>query len=147
MNNPLLETSKLRPISAIAADQIRIANEKILQTDQERIEHLLATVTQATWDNFMAAMQAWDDELSQAWSAVGHLNGVLNSDELREAYNACLPLLSQYSTELGQNQALCELYKKLEASEEFNSYSVAQKKAVTNALRDFHLGGVDLSAE
>lgn len=147
MNNPLLETSKLPPFSAITAAHIQPAIEKILQTNRERIEHLLATVTQPTWDNFMAPMQAWDDELAQAWSPVGHLNGVLNSDELREAYNACLPLLSQYSTELGQNQALCELYKKLEASEEFNSYSVAQKKAVTNALRDFHLGGVDLPAE
>src|SRR5690554_6371464 len=104
-------------------------------------------MTQPTWNNLMTPMQAWDDELAQAWWPVGHLNGVLNSDELREAYNACLPLLSQYSTELGQNQALCVLYKKLEASEEFHTYSVAQKNAVTNALRDFHLGGVDLPAE
>src|SRR5690554_3825070 len=147
MNNPLLETSKLPPFSAITAAHIQPAIEKILQTNRERIEHLLATVTQPTWDNFMAPMQAWDDELAQAWSPVGHLNGVLNSDKLREAYNACLPLLSQYSTELGQNQELCELYKKLEASDEFNTYSKAQKKAVTNALRDFHLGGVDLPAD
>src|SRR5690554_7909028 len=107
MNNPLLEASKLPLFSAIKAEHIQPAIEQILQKNRERIANLLATVTAPTWENFMVPMQAWDDELAQAWSPVGHLNGVLNSDELREAYNACLPLLSQYSTELGQNQELC----------------------------------------
>lgn len=147
MNNPLLEASKLPLFSTIKAVHIQPAIEQILEKNRQRISNLIATISQPTWDNFMAPMQAWDDELAQAWSPVGHLNGVLNSDELREAYNACLPLLSQYSTDLGQNQELCGLYKKLEAADEFHAYSTAQKKAVTNALRDFHLGGVDLPAD
>lgn len=147
MNNPLLESAKLPPFSSIKAEHIQPAIEHILQKNRERIADLIATVTEPTWENFMAPMQQWDDELSQAWSPVGHLNGVLNSDELREAYNACLPLLSQYSTELGQNQALCELYKKLADSDEFATFTQAQKKAITNTLRDFHLGGVDLPAD
>lgn len=147
MNNPLLETHKLPPFSSIKAEHIKPALEQILQNNRERIANVLATVTSPTWENFMAPMQQWDDELAQAWSPVGHLNGVLNSDELREAYNACLPLLSQYSTELGQNQALCEMYKKLEASAEFTTFNKAQKKAITNTLRDFHLSGVDLPTE
>ena len=147
MSNPLLESHLLPPFSAIRPEHVLPAIETILQRNRERIEQLLSTVSEPTWDNFVAPMQAWDDELSQAWSPVGHLNGVLNSDELRDAYNACLPLLSQYSTELGQNKALCDRWKALRDSAEYEGLSTAQKKAVDNALRDFHLAGVDLPAE
>ncbi|MDK2778244.1 MAG: oligopeptidase A [Pseudomonadota bacterium] len=147
MSNPLLESHLLPPFSAIRPEHVLPAIETILQRNRERIEQLLSTVSEPTWDNFVAPMQAWDDELSQAWSPVGHLNGVLNSDELRDAYNACLPLLSQYSTELGQNKALCDRWKALRDSAEYEGLNTAQKKAVDNALRDFHLAGVDLPAE
>lgn len=147
MSNPLLESHLLPPFSAIRPEHVLPAIETILQRNRERIEQLLSTVSEPTWDNFVAPMQAWDDELSQAWSPVGHLNGVLNSDELRDAYNACLPLLSQYSTELGQNKVLCDRWKALRDSAEYEGLNTAQKKAVDNALRDFHLAGVDLPAE
>jgi len=114
--NPLSVNHRLPPFSAIKPEHIKPAIEQRLNQNRERIRELLATVSEPTWDNFIAPMEAWDDELSQAWSPVGHLNGVLNSDELRDAYNACLPLLSQYSTEMGQNKALCDAYKKLRAS-------------------------------
>lgn len=142
--NPLSVNHRLPPFSAIKPEHIKPAIEQRLNQNRERIRELLVTVSEPTWDNFIAPMEAWDDELSQAWSPVGHLNGVLNSDELRDAYNACLPLLSQYSTEMGQNKALCDAYKKLRASAHFDSLSTAQKTAVEHALRDFHLAGVDL---
>tara|TARA_B100001971_G_scaffold171266_1_gene163544 strand:- start:2947 stop:4929 length:1983 start_codon:yes stop_codon:yes gene_type:complete len=123
---------------------VKPAIESLLTRNRERIDELLNTVSEPTWDNFVAPMSQWDDELSLAWSPVGHLNGVLNSDELRDAYNACLPLLSQYSTELGQNKKLCDAWKKLRDSAAYDTLSTAQKKAVDNALRDFHLAGVDL---
>ena len=145
MSNPLLETHLLPPFSSIKAEHVKPAIESLLNRNRERVKTLLAEVSEPGWDNFVAPMQQWDDELSQAWSPVGHLNGVLNSDELRDAYNACLPLLSQYSTEMGQNKALCDMYKKLRDSAAYEAMSVAQKKAVDNALRDFHLAGVDLA--
>ena len=67
-----------------------------------------------------------------------------NSPELREAYQACLPLLSDYSTWAGQHQGLYQSYVKLKNSPEFATYSVAQKKAVENSLRDFELSGISL---
>ena len=91
----------------------------------------------------MQPQQDWADELHQLWSPVAHLNAVANNDELRAAYNACLPLLSEYSTELGQNQALCALYQKLHDSQSFTELEQAQQQAVRHALRDFRLGGVD----
>jgi len=74
------------------------------------------------------------------------MNSVLSSDELREAHDACLPLLSEYSTFIGQHEGLCSLYSKLEASDDFENLSLAQKKVVTNAVRDFKLSGVALPA-
>lgn len=150
MTNPLLEDHLLPPFSAISADQVKPAIEAILNRNRARIEGLLESFrngTEPTFATLVAPLEQWDDELSKAWSPVGHLNGVKNSDELREAYNACLPLLSQYSTELGQNVELCDAYKKIQASAEFASLSQQQQTTVNNALRDFHLSGVDLPAD
>ncbi len=100
-----------------------------------------------TWDQLMEPEEALHDELARFWSPVSHLNSVMNSDELRSAYNACLPKLSEYHTEMGQNE---QLYKKTQAlrdSDAFNQLSEAQKKTVDNRLRDFRLSGVALPAE
>lgn len=85
-----------------------------------------------------------DDRLGQAWSPVGHMNAVVNSEALRDAYNGCLPLLSEYSTRLGQNRQLFEAYQSLADSEEFNKLDSAQQKVINDNLRDFRLAGVAL---
>lgn len=137
----------LPQFSTFTPSTVKADIESLLNKNRTRIAELIANIDEPTWENFMLPMQEWDDELGKAWSPVGHLNSVMNSDELREAYNACLPLLSQYSTEMGQNQELFALYKKLKESKVYSTFSAAQKKAVDNALRDFHLGGVDLPTE
>ena len=85
--------------------------------------------------------------LGQAWSPVSHLNAVCNSAELRAAYEACLPKLSEYWTEIGQNQPLFQAYQKLAASPAAAGFDVAQKTILEHALRDFRLSGIDLPAE
>ena len=89
----------------------------------------------------MQPLEGLEDRLARAWSPVSHMNSVVNSDELRDAYNACLPKLSEYATEIGQNQ---KLFATFEAVAKEETLSVPQKKAVNNALRDFRLSGVDL---
>lgn len=151
MSNPLLESHRLPPFSSIQPEHVKPAIESLLERNRERIASLLAALKASgdtpSWASLVAPLEQWDDELSQAWSPVGHLNGVLNTDELREAYNACLPLLSQYSTELGQNIDLCNAYKALQASDEFDALSQQQKTTIEHALRDFRLAGVDLPEE
>ncbi len=136
----------LPSFSSLVVARIQPDLEALLKRNRERIDTLLAQVKEPTWQNFMQPQQDWADELHQLWSPVAHLNAVANNDELRAAYNACLPLLSEYSTELGQNQALCALYQKLHDSQSFTELSQAQQQAVRHALRDFRLGGVDLPA-
>ena len=88
-----------------------------------------------------------EDRLSKAWSPVRHLNSVKTNDALREAYNNCLPLLSEYATEVSQNRDLYQGYQDIFRSEEFHHFSQAQKKTISDALLHFRLGGVDLEGE
>jgi len=100
-----------------------------------------------TWKNLIEPLEDVDDKLNKAWSPVSHMNSVVNSDELRDAYNACLPKLSAYSTEMGQNEALFKAYRFIAESDEFATLDTAQQKIIRNALRDFKLSGIDLDNE
>ena len=85
--------------------------------------------------------------LAPRWSPVSHLNAVCNSAELREAYEGCLPALSAYSTEMGQNRALFQAFEALANSPEAAGFDVAQKTILEHSLRDFRLSGIDLPPE
>jgi len=98
-----------------------------------------------TWDTLIRPQEEAHNELSLYWSPVSHLNSVMNSDELREAYNAGLPKLSAFYTSIGQNTALYNATKKLRNSDEYDSLTDAQQKSLNNEIRDFELGGVSLN--
>src|SRR5690606_20966074 len=94
-----------------------------------------------------APLEETGDRLAKAWSPVGHMNSVVNTDELRQAYNACLPKLSAFATELGQNEELYRAYLQIHDGPEFKSLDPARQKAIVDALRDFRLAGVSLPQE
>ncbi|MDH2927063.1 oligopeptidase A [Lonepinella koalarum] len=146
MTNPLLENNKFPPFSRIEPQYIQPAVEKLIQDCRDVTEQVLKQ-PQFTWQNFYQPLAEVNDRLSKAWSPVGHLNAVKNSPELRDAYQACLPLLSEYSTWVGQHQGLYQAYLSLKNSPEFATYSTAQKKAIENSLRDFELSGISLPPE
>ena len=143
MSNPLLNYTGLPAFSKIKPEHIKPAVEAVIKTCRETIE-AVSQIENPTWENFYLPQAASGDQFSRAWSPVGHLNAVKNSPELREAYQACLPLLSEYSTWAGQHKGLYEGYLKLKNSPAFESYSLAQKKAIENSLRDFELSGISL---
>ncbi|OOF49228.1 oligopeptidase A [Rodentibacter trehalosifermentans] len=143
MSNPLLNIQGLPPFSQIKPEHIQPAIEKHIQDCRDTIEQVL-NQPHFTWENFILPLTEASDRLSRAWSPVSHLNSVKNSPELREAYQACLPLLSEYSTCVGQHKGLYNAYLALKNSPEFANYNVAQKKAIENALRDFSLSGIAL---
>ena len=143
MSNPLLNYTGLPAFSKIKPEHIKPAVEAVIKTCRETIE-AVSKIENPTWENFYLPQAAAGDQFSRARSPVGHLNAVKNSPELREAYQACLPLLSEYSTWAGQHKGLYEGYLKLKNSPAFESYSLAQKKAIENSLRDFELSGISL---
>ena len=146
MSNPLLHIEGLPPFSQIKPEHIQPAIQKLIEENRQAIEQVLKQ-PHFTWENFIEPLSEAGEHLSRAWSPISHLNSVKNSPELRDAYQACLPLLSEYSTWVGQHEGLYNAYLALKNSPEFATYSVAQKKAIENALRDFELSGIGLSEE
>ena len=145
MDNPLLELEGLPPFSKIKPEHVEPAIDHLLAENRALTERLLQQNGPFTWKNLVEPLEIADDRLGRAWSPVSHMNSVVNSDELRQAYNACLPKLSEYGTEMGQNERLYQAYKAVrEGSEPLDP---AQIKTLDNALLDFHLSGVDLPEE
>jgi oligopeptidase A len=147
MSNPLLNYSGLPPFSRILPEHVEPAIDHILQTNRAAMQNLTAQTAPTTWDNFIAPLNELNEKLNQVWGPIGHLNNVANSDELRLAYNACLPKISDYSSDIGQNKQLFAGYQHIADGAEFQRLSTAQRKIIANELRDFRLSGIDLLPE
>ncbi len=147
MNNPLLEKTELPQFSKIKPEHVENAIDDLLTEAREIIKKSLQENKEYTWGNLVEPIENMEDKLNKAWSPVSHMNSVVNSDELRDAYNACLPKLSEFATEMGQNKALFNAYQQLSKSDTYSSLDTAQQKIITNALRDFRLSGIDLDSE
>lgn len=144
MSNPLLSRAALPPFSHIQPEHIQAAVEQGIANSRAKIDEVLQQQGPFTWDNLVAPLEQSDDELSQIWSPVSHMNSVTSTDEWRAAHDACLPLLSEYGTYVGQHQGLYQAYKALRASKEFDTLSQAQKMVIEHSLRDFELSGIGL---
>jgi oligopeptidase A len=147
MQNPLLDFSGLPRFADFKAEFVTPAVDRLLAESRTAIAQALADDVPPTWDAFVSPLEDANERLSRAWGQVGHMNSVMNSPELREAYNANLPKITQYYSELGQNVQLFEKFKRLAASPEFPTLSHARRKIIDNELRDFRLGGAELSAD
>ncbi len=144
MTNPLLENTELPQFSKILPEHVEPAISQLLTEARQTIDRQLQTGGPYTWQNLIEPIETAEDRLNKTWSPVSHMNSVVNSEAMRDAYNACLGKLSEYATETGQNRALYEAYHAIRDSAEFSELDHAQQKIVNNALRDFHLSGVDL---
>lgn len=146
MHNPLLSDFTLPPFSEIDPAHVEPAIDQVLADNRAAIAALLADPIQQhpTWTSLLAPLEALEDRLERTWSPVSHLNAVLNSESLRAAHNACLPKLSDYASELGQNRALYEAVQRLADSDHYLQLEAAQRQIIDQALRDFRLAGVSL---
>ncbi len=147
MTNPLLEYDTLPPFSKIRPEHVEPALEQVLEQARKTVKQIEENTQQPSWETLEQPMEAMNAAIDKVWSPVSHLNAVMNSDALRQAYHACLPKLSEFGTELGQNETLYRAYKTLATSAQFQTLTVAQKKVIENAVRDFRLSGVELSEQ
>ncbi|UUM30676.1 oligopeptidase A [Vibrio japonicus] len=147
MSNPLLTFTDLPPFSQIKPEHVKPAVEQAIADCRAKIEQVLKDNEAPNWENVIAPIEEVDDRLSRIWSPVSHMNSVVNSDELREAYESCLPMLSEYGTWVGQHKGLFEAYKAIKADESYEELTQAQKKTITDSLRDFELSGIGLPAD
>lgn len=147
MTNPLLENHPLPPFTKIKPEHVEPAIKELIAENLTSIEALLDKATQPTWESLILPIENLEDKLNQAWSPVSHLNSVANTPALRAAYHACLPLLTDYSTKIGQNKRLYEAHVAIQNSPEFSKLSQAQQKVIKDAIRDFKLSGVALDED
>jgi oligopeptidase A len=142
--NPLLDFSGLPRFDAIRAEHVTPALDRLIAAARCAIEAVAADPRPATWDTVAEPLAEALDRLERAWGAVAHLNAVVSTPALRDAYHANLPQITAFSTDLGQDLRLFDRYRELASSPSFASLDVARRKAVTNELRDFRLGGAEL---
>ena len=147
MTNPLLTPFTLPPFSAIKPEHVVPAVTEALNDCRATVEKVVAQGAPYSWDSLCQPLAEVDDRLGRIFSPVSHLNSVKNSPELRQAYEQTLPLLSEYSTWVGQHEGLYQAYLNLKEGESYAGLELAQKKAVDNALRDFKLSGIGLPQE
>jgi oligopeptidase A len=143
MGNPLLDTSSLPRFDDISPDHVVPALEQLIALHRSRLEELLDASSDPEFDSLVAPLEDMEHQLSRVWSPVSHLQGVLGSREWRDAYNAALPILTEYGTELSQNARLQQAYARIGAGLPDDAPE-ARRSTVEHALRDFRLAGVDL---
>lgn len=143
--NPLLDTSGLPRFDAIRPEHIAPAIDHILSDNRALIERLLNTPDAQSWDSFVTPLEDANERLSRVWGPVSHLHSVLDSPELREAYNNCLPAVTEYWAALSQDERLYARYKAIDTSGA--PLSTERRRVLDNELRDFRLGGAELAPE
>jgi oligopeptidase A len=142
-DNPLLDLSGLPRFADIRAEHVTPAIDTLLAECRGVVDSV-AGGPAADWEGFVEPLEDANERLARTWGVVGHLHAVVDSTELRDAYNANLPKVTEYWTDLGQNLALFDKYKALRAAPGFASLPAARRRIVDNEIRDFRLSGAEL---
>ncbi len=147
MKSPLINITDLPEFSKIKPEHVEPALDKLLSEGRKLTNKLLKDNSSYTWDNLIYPLELMDNQLERMWGPVSHLNGVANTPELRDAYTACLPKLSEYSTEMGQNKTLFLALQQIQDKQAALGLNKAQKKSLEDSLKSFRLSGVDLGED
>ena len=147
MFNPVLYREGLPLFDQIKPDHISPAIESILKEANTLIHSLREMSIPPSWDNFVEPIEMISEKISRAWGQIEHLNAVVNSENLRKAYNDNLIKLTEFYTNLSQDESLYKKYQSLKNSETFNSLTSSQKRVIDNVLREFKLGGAELNED
>ncbi|MVW71043.1 M3 family metallopeptidase [Bordetella sp. 15P40C-2] len=146
--NPLLApVSDLIDYAAVQPAHIVPAIETLLEGAREAVDAAADESLPATWEAVVQPLDTASERLWRAWSVAGHLNAVVNTPELREAYNAALPLVTEFSTWVGLHEGLYKQYQRLHAAADFAQWDSVRRRVIELALRDFRLSGVELQGE
>jgi oligopeptidase A len=143
--NPLLDLSGLPRFAEIRSEHVEPAIRQVLEEQRAAIARI-ESLAQPTFATVVVPLEEMRHRLNRVWSPVSHLNGVMNSEALRAAYNACLPLLSDFHTDLAQSERLYHFYRDVE-QREAAALNEVQREVLTQALRNFRLAGVALDPE
>lgn len=145
--NPLLDFSDLPRFAEIKPEHVSPAIDSLIAETKAAVASVTASGDEPAWENVVRPVVDATERVERAWGAVGHLYAVVNTPELRAVYNENVAKISALFSEIGQNLALYAKYKALAARPDFNSWPLARRTSVQNALRDFRLAGAELKDE
>ena len=140
MSNPLLDFADLPRFDAIRPEHVAPAVAELLARADAALQRVTAPDFPADWQAIARELDVATEQLGRAWGAVSHLNSVADTPELRAAYNAGLPLVTEFWTRLGADERLYAKYKAVDPA----SLNPEQRQAHRNALRNFVLSGAEL---
>jgi oligopeptidase A len=146
MNNPLLSTAALPAFAAIKPEHVQPAISELLAAAQAALNEAVKPETPADYDALSAILDTTTERMGAAWGAVSHLNGVADTPALREAYNAMLPVVTEFSTAMGANEALFAKYKAV-LDAQGPTLSAPRQQLLKHAIRNFVLSGAELQGE
>ena len=144
VQNPLLNATGLIDYAAIKPTDIAPAIDQLAQALQNTITQVTAPETPATWEAVVQPLELATFAFTRAWGVVGHLQSVVDTPELRDAYNAKLPMVTQLFIDLSQNEALFAKYRAMKASDSFSMLSDVRRRIIDREIRDFRLSGAEL---
>ena len=142
--NPLLDFSGLARFDVIRPVHVTPAVDALLAECRAAVDVVTRPGLSATWETIVEPLDDALERLSRAWGNVSYLNAVMDTPDLREQYNANLPKLTSFWTELSQNEALYACYRELAAPPEFATWPSGRRRVIEHELRDFRLGGAEL---
>jgi oligopeptidase A len=145
-SNPLLHLAGLPKFNKIKPEHVTPAIDSLITEGRALIEELATSTEIPTWENFALKLEDHSEKLGRAWSQVSHMNAVVNSPALRDAYNESLQNLTDFGSDLAQDERLYAKFKSIQSSAEFTKLSATQQKIINNEVRDFKLGGAELPA-
>lgn len=145
-SNPLLHFTGLPKFDEVKPEHVKPAIDYLIAEGRALVEKLATSSEIPTWERFAQKLEDSNEQLGRAWSQVGHMNAVVNSPELRDAYNAALQVLTAYSSDLSQDERLYKKFKAIQSSADFAKLTQTQQTIINNEVRDFKLGGAELPA-
>ncbi len=146
-SNPLLQFSGLPKFNEIKPEHVTPAIDQLIAEGRALVETLANSESTPSWENFALAFENHSEKLGRAWGPIGHMNAVVNTPELREAYNGNLAKLTAYYSDLSQDERLYTKFKEIQSSKDFSELTATQQKIINNEVRDFKLGGAELAAD
>lgn len=141
MSNPLLDFQDLPLFDRIRPEHVAPAVDTLLAESEAALEAVVDPAFPASWEALARTLDCTTEKLSRAWGAVSHLNSVADTPELRAAYNEALPRVTEFWTRLGADERLYARYKAIAPA----SLNPEQRQAQRNAVRNFVLGGAELT--
>ena len=138
--NPLLASTGLPLFDQIRAEHVGPAIDQLIAHASAALETVTAPEFPADWNALATTLDTATEALGRAWGAVSHLSSVADTPELRAAFNAALPVVTEFWTRLGADERLYAKYKAVDVQ----TLNAEQRKAHANALRSFVLSGAEL---